>query len=197
VGADHDRNALDAYAVSSINQHAQQLIRRAGFVPEDLHDIKQQLTIHLWQHLDGFDPTRGSFTTFIDRVVRHKAADILEARQAACRDCRLEVGSLQATAATDDGEEVLVEDIAEADAVRIQRGLGHDGFERGIELRIDLARALAALTPAQVDLCRRLLASDWNVSRVAADMGVSRPTLYAAIRQIRSVFAKAGLREHL
>jgi RNA polymerase sigma-70 factor (ECF subfamily) len=196
VGADHSRRTLDAYAVSSIKQHALRLIRRAGFTSEDFHDIVQELTIHLWEQLDRFDPSRGKRTTFIDRVVRNKAADILEARRAACRDCRLEMESIHEVVPADDGEDACLEDLAETDAVRSQQGLSHDPFERGVELRVDLLRALARLSPEQLDLCRRLLENP-NRSRIAADLGISRDTLYQSIHEIRAIFEQAGLRVHL
>ena len=94
VDSDFSRKALDDYAVSCIKHHARTLCRKEGFVPEDLHDLEQELTIHLWEQLDKFDPSRGKLTTFVDRVVRNKAADLLEARQAACRDCRFDLCSL-------------------------------------------------------------------------------------------------------
>jgi len=196
VGATPSRKPLDTYAVSSIKQHARQLVRRAGFISEDYQDVVQELSVHLWCQLGKLDPSRGRRTTFIDRVVRHKAADILAARQAACRDCRVEMESIHDVVTAEDGEDACLEDLAEIDAVRCQQGLSRDPFERGIELRIDLLRALARLTPEQLDLCRRLV-EDPNRSRVAADLGISRDTLYKSIHEIHAIFERAGLRGHL
>jgi len=196
VGADSSRTTLDAYAVSCIKQHAWRLVRRAGIPLSDFPDVVRDLTVHLWEQLDKFDPSRGKRTTFIDRVVRNKAADLLEARRAACRDCRLEMESIHDVVSVDGNEDACLEDLAEIDAVRSQQGLSHDPFERGIELRVDLVRALARLTPEQLDLCRRLL-EDPNRSRVAADLGISRDKLYESIHKIRAIFEQAGLRAHL
>ena len=63
------------------------------------------------------------------------------------------------------------------------------------ELRIDLERAMAALSPEQRDLCRRLLTS--TVAEISAATGVPRPTLYDRMRQIRAAFERAGLREYV
>jgi len=197
VGVDSSRKELDAHAVSCVKQYAWRLVRRAGIASADFPDIVRDLTVHLWEQLDKFDPSRGRRTTFIDRVVRHKAADILEARRAACRDCRFEMESIHdVVPPAADGEEACIEDLAEIDAVRSQQGLSRDPFERRIELRVDLLRALARLTPEQLDLCRRLL-EDPNVSRVAAALGVPRGTLYESIHKIRAIFEQAGLRAHL
>jgi RNA polymerase sigma factor (sigma-70 family) len=193
VGAVHSRSTLDAYAVSSIKQHARQLIRKPGFAADDLPDVRQDLSIHLWEQLPKFDPARGKLTTFIDRVVAHKAADLLEARQAACRGCRLRIDSLSDTGPDDDGEEACLEERAEVDALRSQQGLSQDPFEQRVQLRVDLLRALARLTPDQADLCRRLLEGA-TLSGAATDLGVSRGTLYESVHQIRAIFADAGLR---
>ncbi|MFB3882435.1 MAG: sigma factor [Armatimonadota bacterium] len=196
MGVVSSRNTLNPYAVSSVKQHARQLVRKPGFTAEDLPDVIQDLTIHLWEHLAQFDATRGKLTTFIDRVVAHKAADLLEARHAACRGCRLQVASLSDPISGDDGEGVCLEDLAEVDALRRQQGLREEAFERRVQLRVDLVRALARLSPDQVDLCRRLLGGA-TLSGIAADLGIPRGTLYESVYRIRAIFADAGLRGRL
>ena len=195
MGADSSRRALDAYALACIKHKAYQLVGQAGLTADDLEDLEQELTIHLFEQLPKFDPTRGAFSTFVDRVVDHKAADILDARFAACRDCRLRVGSIHDPVRLQDGGEVLVEDMDLDDAVQVQRGIGGRSPHEEADLRIDLERALAALTPEQRDLCLRLLTS--TIAEISATTGVPRPTLYDRLRRIRVAFERAGLREYV
>jgi RNA polymerase sigma-70 factor (ECF subfamily) len=195
VGANSGGRTLDEYALTCIRHKAYQLVGQAGFTRDDLEDLEQELTIHLFEQLPKFDPTRGAFSTFVDRVVDHKAADILDARFAACRDCRLRVGSIHDTVRLQDGGEVLVEDMDLDDAVQVQRGIGGRSPHEEADLRIDLERALATLTPEQRDLCLRLMTS--TIAEVSAATGVPRPTLYDRRTQIRAAFERAGLREYV
>ena len=195
MGADSSRRALDAYALACIKHKAYQLVGQAGLTADDLEDLEQELTIHLFERLPKFDSTRGAFSTFVDRVVDHKAADILDARFAARRDCRIFVGSIDDTVRLREGGEVPIMDLDLEDAVHVQRGISAPSPHAEAEFRINLERAMAALTPEQRDLCRRLLTA--TIAEISAATGVPRPTLYDRLRQIRVAFERAGLREYV
>ena len=195
MGADSSRRALDAYALACIKHKAYQLVGQAGLTADDLEDLEQELTIHLFERLPKFDSTRGAFSTFVDRVVDHKAADIHDARFAARRDCRIFVGSIDDTVRLREGGEVPIIDLDLEDAVHVQRGIVDPSPHAEAELRIDLERAMAALTPEQRDLCRRLLTA--TIAEISAATGVPRPTLYDRLRQIRAAFERAGLKEYV
>ena len=128
-------------------------------------------------------------------MVDHKAADILDAQFAACRDCRIYVGSIDDTLRLREGGEVPIIDLDLEDAIHVQRGIGDPSPQAEAELKIDLERAMAALTPEQRDLCRRLLTS--SIAEISATTGVPRPTLYDRLRRIRVAFERAGLREYV
>ena len=192
---DHDVPELGPYAVQLIRCKARQLVGQAGFTADDLEDIEQDLRLHLFEQLSKYDPARGAFSTFVDRVLDHKAADILDAQFAACRDCRIYVGSIDDTVRLREGGEVPIIDLDLEDAVHVQRGISDPSPHAEAELRIDLERAMAALTPEQRDLCRRLLTS--TIAEISAATGVPRPTLYDRVRQIKAAFERAGLQEYV
>ena len=195
MGADSSRRALDAYALACIKHKAYQLVGQAGFTADDVEDLEQELAVHLFEQLPKFDPARGAFSTFVDRVVDHKAADILDARFAARRDCRIYVGSIDDTVRLREGGEVPITDLDLEDAVHVQRGISDPSPYAEAELGIDLERAMAALTPELRDLCRRLLTA--TIAEISAATGVPRPTLYDRLRQIRGAFERAGLKEYV
>jgi hypothetical protein len=94
-----------------------------------------------------------------------------------------------------DGGEVLMEDMDLDDAVQVQRGIGRRSPQEEADLRVDLQRALAALTPEQRDLCLRLLTS--TIAEISVATGVPRPTLYDRKTQIKAAFERAGLNEYV
>ncbi len=195
MGSDSSRKELDAEAFQIIRRKALQLIGRAGVSTDDREDIEGDLTLHVLEQLDKFDPTRGRLGAFVTRVVEHKAEDILDARCTARRDYRLDVCSLSDTVQTADGEEVAIEDIAREDAVRSQHSVGELSLEEEVARKVDLERLLAHLPPEQQDLCRRLMSA--TISEVAAALGVPRTTLYGPLARLRAIFEEAGLREYL
>ena len=192
---DRDVPELGPYAVQLIRCKARQLVGQAGLVEDDQEDIEQDLRLHLFEQLSKYDPARGAFSTFVDRVVDHKAADILDARFAARRDCRIFVGSIDDTVRLREGGEVPIIDLDLEDAMHVQRGISAPSPYAEAEFRIVLERAMAALTPEQRDLCRRLLTA--TIAEISAATGVPRPTLYDRLRQIRAAFERAGLKEYV
>jgi DNA-directed RNA polymerase specialized sigma24 family protein len=77
----------------------------------------------------------------------------------------------------------------------VQRGISAPSPYAEAEFRIVLERAMAALTPEQRDLCRRLLTA--TIAEISAATGVPRPTLYDRRTQIKAAFERAGLREYV
>lgn len=195
MGADSSRTGLDPYVANLIRRKARQLVGHYGFAPSDREDIEQDLTADLLRRMRNFDASRSGFRTFATRVVEHAVARIVEYRTAAVRDCRLEVRSLQETIAVGDGEQLPVEDLPHEDASLVQRGHPSGATPDEQDLRIDLDRALARLTPEQRELCLQLMTS--TISEIASAKGVSRARLYEIRREIQAVFEQVGLREYL
>jgi RNA polymerase sigma-70 factor, ECF subfamily len=195
VDSDHGRSSLDDSALQCIRYRARRLMQQADFAPYDGEDLEQELTTHLLAQLPKYDAARGAFSTFVDRVIAHKAADMLYARSAQCRDPRLRISSLEGTFRMHEGMVVPLLDLELEDAMKVQRGLSERSALEEAELRADLARALAALTPEQVDLCRQLLTS--TITEISNATGVPRPTLYDRVARIRAAFARAGLGEYV
>jgi len=195
MGSDSSRRVPDRYAINLIREKARQLVGNYGFTESDREDIVQDLTADLMSRLPKFDSSRASWHTFVDRIVNHRVARLIEFKQAPMRDYRLPVSSLSEDVTTPSGEEIPLEDFAHEDVVRSQHGVAELSMEDQAALRIDLRRAMDALTPEERDLCVRLMTS--TMSEIAAAMGIPRPTLYERRRKIQAVFEQAGLKEYL
>ena len=63
--------------------------------------------------------------------------------------------------------------------------------------RIDLARAMALLTPAQQRLCRLLGEEGLSIKEAAERLRIPRGTLYEEIKRIRRIFDQQGLGNYL
>jgi len=190
------RPVLHPYAEKLIRIKARRLIGRAGFVRSDQEDIEQELRFDLLRRCPKFDPKRAKFSTFVDRVVRHKIASIIEARQASCRDCRRCRSSLNDPLKAKEGEDPAERgDMLDQDATRLRTGGANRPADECIDLRDDIRTVLAGLPPELRGLCRRLMKG--TPTEVERETGTARGTLYESIQKLRRRFEKEHLKEYL
>lgn len=160
---------------------SRQLIGSYGFTISDLDDIRQELAVDLWLRLPGFDPTRASLRTFVTRVISNKIASIIEMRTSKTRNVAMCPHSLNDLVYAEDGSVVERGDLLGG----IDAELEHSG------LRMDVARVIKKLTPAQRQVCAMLSAD--NKSLAASATGISRSSMYRAVTAIRPIFEAEGL----
>jgi hypothetical protein len=183
------------YARTLIQVKARQLTHKPGFSRSDRADIEQELTLHLLSQAAHFDPARGSVNTFVDRVVTSSARMLMRRR-----------GRLKRAPAPGvllQSLEVMVEVPGEPPQPLWQTLMPEDLERRtggksvpsaAIEEDAEaVACAVRSLSPAQQDICRRLMTG--NVTSVARDLGISRRSLRANLVTIREQFKRAGFEE--
>jgi RNA polymerase sigma-70 factor, ECF subfamily len=182
---------LDPYARRLIRFKARQLARRAGFTASDREDLEQDLSHDLLARLRHFDPNRANRDAFTTQVVLNRVRTILIERDRKRRDwrrCRTSLQELVAGDAPDDGAIERAETLAE-DACG--RGIRSPASDERAELRLDLVAALQALPPDLRRVASALrTATPTDVSRA---LGVSRDTVYRAMRAIRVRFTELGI----
>lgn len=184
---------LDAYAYRTIRRYAGRLIGRYGYRLQDLPDIEGDLALYLLEQLPRYDPNRGSRATFINHLIEHRISDLVSARQRACRNLGEHLLSL--AEALEDDPQATLEDIATDDAVQRQRGFRTADDISACDDRIDLERALAALSPELRSLCLALM--QHSISEIARSTGIPRGTLYLRRDRIRACFQRYGIQERL
>ena len=146
--------------------------------------------------LSKFDPAQAKFETFVARVVEHKVATIVEARQASCRDYRRCRCSLNDPLKAEEGKRPVERgDVLDQDAAHPRTGGANRPHEEHVNLRQDIRTILAGLPPEWRRLCRRLMKE--TPSEVERKTGTARGTLYESIQKVRRRFEKDRLREYL
>jgi hypothetical protein len=65
-------------AVQLIRYHARQLARLCAVPGMDISDYEQDLVVDLLERSDRFDPSRSSYPTFADRLIRKRVASLRE-----------------------------------------------------------------------------------------------------------------------
>ncbi|OGQ94899.1 MAG: hypothetical protein A2284_18825 [Deltaproteobacteria bacterium RIFOXYA12_FULL_61_11] len=195
MGRDNRYEGLDEYAVKLIRHKARQLVGRTGLVEADRDDLEQDMMMDLLRRLPRFDPSKAKRETFIARIVEHRVATIIETQKAGLRDYRCNAGSLDERRPDEGGGSGDTPPVLDQDSYR-RETLDAARQDEGLrDLRRDMARTIAELSPDLRELCLRLLTS--TVSEVSRETGVPRGTLYESVQKLRSRFERAGLAAYL
>jgi RNA polymerase sigma factor (sigma-70 family) len=184
---------LNDFALRIIRRKGRQLAAKRYFSKSDRPDLEQELTIHLWQALEKFDPEIAHYNAFVTTIVERHAASLIRRRLAKKRNPQREV-SLDALIELSHSE--VDEDGNDAS----DELLGEQFWDRGDEQELnqltdDLDQVLAGLSVSQRMLCERLKFE--TVSQVAESMSLPRSTLRAAINRLRMRFKAAAMEKYL
>ena len=160
---------------------------------EEADDLLQEVLLH-WHHARAsHDPLgKASIRTYMARVVRNKLIDLIRERESD----KEKVNILAVpTEITHEGEHGSITDDAGGDPPEPEETREHRDAEQSLHL--DLARALARLTPRQRELCQLLLDQDLSMVEASQRLGVPRSTLYEELKHIRTTFKALGLDAYL
>ncbi len=183
-------NVLTKYAQAQIRTRAKQLVRRPGFSSWAQEDIEQELTLHLLERADRFDPRRGSLNTFVARVVASGAAMLARKVEREKRWTGQKIRSLSELEAQPDGPPLPLDRIVEQKDLDRRRGTTSVSSDDLFELAADIESIIASLPPKLQRVCRSLRSS--NLKETEADVGLSRRRLRKAIDMIRQHFRNLG-----
>jgi len=149
--------------------------------------------MHWYQARGSHDPQgKASVRTYMARVVRNKMIDLVRERES---DKQIVNSLTIPTDAMHTDELGSTGDEAESTLPEPNDAHAHRDAEQS--LHIDLARALAQLTPRQRELCRLLLEQDLTMVEASQRLGVPRGTLYEELKHIRATFKTIGLEGYL
>ena len=160
---------------------------------EEADDLLQEVLLH-WHHARAsHDPLgKASIRTYMARVVRNKLIDLIRERESD----KEKVNILAVpTEITYEGEPGSITDDAGGDPPEPEEAREQRDAEQSLHL--DLARALAHLTPRQRELCQLLLEQDLSMVEASQRLGVPRSTLYEELKHIRTIFKALGLDAYL
>lgn len=186
----HEHEHLDDTAITAIRIKALGIIG-PGCSEADLEDLQQEIILDILVRLPSYDPGRTSRNTFINRLIDHKIARIMETRSAAKRSGYEDTISLDGIFEQTDTEPVPKTQSLVAGELPWNRD-GREVSEFDLnDLRHDIVRVLKRLPPSLRDTCLGLLGS--TVSELSRETGIPRATLYMHIKKIRECFEKSGM----
>lgn len=171
---------LEEVLERSVTHYAHRLRQRLNLSADDLADVRQELTLAAWSALPGYDATRASVQTYLDRVLRTTAVNLLrEILRERLQRCP--VNEL----ARFDVDAVRLSDIRGAflgmDAGPF--GMPHDSATDAIDTHERFLALLPLLPTAYRVLLRGLLAGR-STHEIADSLGVSESLIRHRIRRL-------------
>jgi DNA-directed RNA polymerase specialized sigma24 family protein len=172
-------DGVDLRAIQFVRYHARRLAQRRSVPGMEVEDYEQDLVVDLLIRSHRFDPSRASYPTFADRIIRHRVAELTSAgKRKHLFECSL----------PDQAHPTLDEDPA----------LGQRGELPAVEqvdMAVDLRRFVESLTPSLRRSCAWLLAENHRAQANA--LGLHRSTVYEAASKLRHLAVAVGLLQYL
>jgi RNA polymerase sigma-70 factor (ECF subfamily) len=176
----------------NITIRADRLARSGALPGMDAEDIKQDLRLHLLRRHDRFDPTRGQYDTFADRVLANRIA-ALATQTERLRAERMWIDFDTPAEGRGDNEVLpLAETLPDSAAPHAAAVRAAD---EAFGLVRDVRRLLAGLTPT----CRAVALAliDMSPTEAAEALGIHRSTVYARLATIRKAAETLDLAAYL
>jgi len=145
--------------------------------PSGVDDYRQELTLHVLQRWDRYDPARGTARSFIRRVVQNHERDI---KRDSFRERRGHRQTVQWPVSPHDGQLL---DMIDQQSV-------------GLDDRLDVESTIDELVDPERTICR-LHQEGHAISDIAKLLKMSRGAVYRSLDFICERFEQRGLREYL
>jgi RNA polymerase sigma factor (sigma-70 family) len=136
-----------------------------GLPTDSRRDLEQEALLELWRKHQAYDPRRGSWRTFSERVVANRMTSLVRAMR---------------SERSGQFREESIENLLGLAAPNIRT-----------DLRADVSRVLAGLSPFDRNVALCLIGH--SAIETTQCLGVSRATVYRAIGRLRTAFTEAGL----
>ena len=186
-----DAIVMNDYTNRLVRAKARGLCRRHDFRADECTDIEQELYLRVLERAHHFDPRRGSWKTFVSRVVQTGIASLVRERRRQMRAAGFQAVSIDEQAPG--AFSLLPRDLlTERDAARHMATVVND--ERDQHIQAEAVRhVLATLEPLLQAICALLI--DGTVASAARTLGIPRSRVEKYVKTIREQFRAAGLEE--
>ena len=176
----------------NINIRARRLNQSAAVPGMDSDDIAQELRLHLILRHDKFDPTRGSYETFADRVLANRVRAIAAPTERLRAERAWIDLDAPASGADDDEMLALAEILPESAG---QHSFNPRNTDEKFGLQRDVNRFFHSLPEHHQQLASAMI--DMSPTDAARALGIHRSTVYAWLAAIRNAAERCHLQEYL
>lgn len=73
---------IHPYVINQVRYHARSLMRHSAIHGVEVEDLEQELMLDYLSRKQAYDPEKAKWSTFVDRILNHKCASLIEAARA-------------------------------------------------------------------------------------------------------------------
>jgi DNA-directed RNA polymerase specialized sigma24 family protein len=158
--------------------HARRVARTMGLGAAEREDVEQDIVVALLERRRFFDPSRGAWSSFADRVARQAAQGVADEIGA---DRRVHAASLDAL--TNDEQTPALRDAMEAQFVSAT----------DFDLPLSVARFVNGLSPELAHVARLVLLAEGEIAEAQRRSGLANSEFFRRLREIRVQLVLAEL----
>lgn len=129
-------------------------------MPEEIEECMDDVFLDVWNNIDRFDESKGSFRNWITAIARFRSIDYL--RRYSRRRSEEDIAEYENKLANDNMLEIINEDISDS-----------------------TEKLLGGLSDEDRDIILRYYWDDENVEKIADDYGVSSSSIYSRMSRAR------------
>jgi RNA polymerase sigma factor (sigma-70 family) len=173
---------MDQYALDSIRCRVHELVACQLFREDDREDLEQQLFLEYWKRAGRFNSERGTYKTFINRLIRNRAASL------ALKAIRSGASRVASLTGDDDSESPVEASAGLDDASR-------SSTAEAVQARLDVEKVLASVAPRVQLLAEEIRSTDFAeiAAKMGTKLGLTSRRTYQFREQLRAAFRTNGL----
>jgi RNA polymerase sigma factor (sigma-70 family) len=187
---------VDAIALRAIRRSVNAHLRRFPSSQADREDLIQECALQLHQRAESYDPSAGSWPTFAHCVAKNRLASLRRQAKALRKRQGAAITSLNEPAVdapSDSGQGI---DPVESSGSPFRKLTYRRSDESQCELRVDVETIVPRLAPELQELIAKF-SDGKSCHEIAAEMSLSRSTVYRRLQALQSEFSRSAVHLHL
>lgn len=157
----HNEKALEFVVQEYGGQVKAAVYKNLLGMPEEIEECMDDVFLDVWNNIDRFDESKGSFRSWITAIARFRSIDYLRRYSRRCSE--EDIADYESKLANDNLLEILDEDISDS-----------------------MEKLLSGLSDEDRDIILRYYWDDQCVDEIAEDYGVSSSSIYSRMSRARS-----------
>lgn len=156
----HNEKALEFVVREYGGQVKAAVYKKLSGMPEEIEECMDDVFLDVWNNIDRFDESKGSFRNWITAIARFRSIDYLRRYSRRCSE--EDISEYENKLANDNMLEIINEDISDS-----------------------MEKLLGGLSDEDRDIILRYYWDDENVEKIADDYGVSSSSIYSRMSRAR------------
>ena len=173
---------IHPYVINQVRYHASSLMRHSAIHRVEVKELEQELMLDSLSRKQAYDPEKAKWSTFVDRILNHKCASLIETARAQKLGSGISNFSLDTWVEDQDSEDNALPDPETEDLT-------------SRDLQINLEQVVQQMLPHLVLLLVDL--RTLSISDISRKTKTPSSTLYGTLSELRGSMKERGFAEYV